>query len=99
MATKKLARYARGFWAGGGSWSGAGAPGRSGQWASTVSAFILYSPGVSDVHCVVGLKGLCLDLCLEPQAVFCARVEEPGFGLCGLEPLSAHSRPRETNWA
>ena len=90
-------RGTRGVWgARGGSWSGAGDRGRARQWASAVSGFMLFIPASPTCLLWPGLKDLCLDLGLEPQAALCARVEGPGSRLCGVEPVSAHSRPRET---
>lgn len=66
MATKKLARYARGFWAEGGSWSSAGARSGPGKCASA-RCQLSFSAAQASPTCTVcpGLKGLCLDLGLE----------------------------------
>lgn len=70
MATKRLARYAMGAPGGGGVGPGAAL-------ASAVSASVLCSSGVPTCTGQPRLKGLCLDLSLEPLAALCASVEGP----------------------
>jgi hypothetical protein len=74
MATKRLARYARGFQEGGCFWSGAGDRGKARQLTSAAKASILPSFGVSHLHSPNAVGRPRLSLGLEPQAAF-----YPGF--------------------